>query len=118
MQTDVIIVGGGASGLVTAVMCARDGKRVLLFEQKKQIGKKLLATGNGKCNYTNKNQTEACYRSENKDFPQYGLSAFGYKEAISFFEELGITPKEKQGYIYPYSEQAVAFVEALEMEIK
>ena len=53
MQADVIIVGGGASGMVTAVMCARAGKRVLLFEQKKQVGKKLLATGNGKCNYTN-----------------------------------------------------------------
>ena len=55
VQEDVIVVGGGASGLVTAIMCAREGKRVLVLEHKKQIGKKILATGNGKCNYTNKN---------------------------------------------------------------
>ena len=119
MQTDVIIVGGGASGLVTAVMCARAGKRVLLFEQKKQIGKKLLATGNGKCNYTNKNQTEACYRSENKGFPQYGLSAFGYKEAISFFEELGVKTKIERGErVFPLSDKSSDVINGLQRELQ
>ncbi len=118
MQADVIIVGGGASGMVTAVMCARAGKRVLLFEQKKQVGKKLLATGNGKCNYTNTKQSEGCYRGGQTDFPMHGLSVFGCEESIAFFDEMGITPKEKQGYVYPYAEQAVAFVEVLALELK
>lgn len=118
VQEDVIVVGGGASGLVTAIMCARKGKRVLVLEHKKQIGKKILATGNGKCNYTNKNCKVEDFRGEQEAFVQYGLSAFDAQKVIAFFEELGIYPKEKNGYIYPYSEQASAMVDVLAMELQ
>lgn len=118
VQEDVIVVGGGASGLVTAIMCAREGKRVLVLEHKKQIGKKILATGNGKCNYTNKNCNIEGYRSEQAEFVYYPLSVFDPQKAIAFFAELGIYPKEKNGYIYPYSEQASAVVDVLTMELE
>ena len=118
VQEDVIVVGGGASGLVTAIMCAREGKRVLVLEHKKQIGKKILATGNGKCNYTNKNCNIEDYRGEQAEFTKYALSVFDSRRAIAFFEELGIYPKEKNGYIYPYSEQASAMVDVLAMELE
>lgn len=111
-------MGGGASGLVTAIMCARKGKRVLVLEHKKQIGKKILATGNGKCNYTNKNCSIEGYRGEQEEFAQYALSVFDSAKAMAFFEELGVFPKEKNGYIYPYSEQASAMVDVLAMELE
>lgn len=118
VQEDVIVVGGGASGLVTAIMCARKGKRVLVLEHKKQIGKKILATGNGKCNYTNRNCKIDGYRGGQAGFVQYALSVFDSGKAIAFFEELGLYPKEKNGYIYPYSEQASAMVDVLVMELE
>lgn len=118
VQEDVIVVGGGASGLVTAIMCARKGKRVLVLEHKKQIGKKILATGNGKCNYTNGNCNIEGYRGEQAEFVQYALSVFDPGKAIAFFEQLGLFPKEKNGYIYPYSEQASAMVDVLAMELE
>lgn len=111
-------MGGGASGLVTAIMCARKGKRVLVLEHKKQIGKKILATGNGKCNYTNGNCNIEGYRGEQAGFVQYALSVFDSGKAIAFFEQLGLFPKEKNGYIYPYSEQASAMVDVLAMELE
>ena len=118
MQADVIIVGGGASGLVTAIMCARKGCKVLVLEHKKQIGKKLLATGNGKCNYTNRNISVDCYRGDKPEIPSFALQAFGPEEAVAFFEELGIYPKEKDGYVYPYSQQASSVVVVLQMELE
>lgn len=116
-KKDVIIVGGGASGLFAGILCARKGKTVLILEHKDRIGKKLLATGNGKCNYTNLLMPEGCYRGENPEFVQTALSLFGAKETISFFEELGIYPKNKNGYIYPNSEQAVSVLEVMEMAL-
>ena len=118
MQEDIIVVGGGASGLVTAILCARKGHGVLVLEHKKQLGKKILATGNGKCNYTNLYMESECFRSDEKDFVAPFLERFGAKEAIAFFEELGITPKVKNGYVYPYAEQASAMVEVLRMELE
>ncbi|MGB4658495.1 MAG: FAD-dependent oxidoreductase, partial [Mobilitalea sp.] len=64
MGIDVIIIGAGASGLVAAIAAARQGCTVLVIEHKEKAGKKILATGNGKCNYTNLLQTTECYRSE------------------------------------------------------
>ncbi len=116
-RTDVIIVGGGAAGMFSAILCARCGKRVVLFEQKKQLGKKLLATGNGKCNYTNLYISEDCYGGEQDGFVEYGIHAFGPDKAVECLKKMGIYPKNKNGYIYPYSEQASAVLDIFEMEI-
>ena len=118
MDADVIVAGGGASGLFAAVLCAKENLKVMVLEQKDRIGKKILATGNGKCNYTNRNMRKDCYRGENKEFPEMALSTFGPEEAISYWEELGIYPKDKNGYLYPYSEQATAVLDVLRMELE
>lgn len=118
METDVIIIGAGASGLVAAIAAARCGSSVLVIEQKEKAGKKILATGNGKCNFTNLLQTAECYRSEDKEFPGKVLSGFDVRQTIQFFQELGIYPKERNGYLYPNSEQAASVVQVLLLECK
>jgi len=115
---DVIVIGAGASGLMAAIAAARCGSRVLVIEKKDAAGKKILATGNGKCNFTNMLQTPECYRSENIEFVMKVLSDFDVSKTISFFKELGIYPKERNGYLYPNSEQASSVVKTLTMECK
>lgn len=115
---EVIIIGGGASGLMAAIMAAREGYKVTILEHKDKLGKKILATGNGKCNYTNLVQEQECYRSEDNSFPFQILSCFDVSKTIDFFLDLGIYPKDKKGYLYPYSEQATSVLSVLEMEIK
>lgn len=117
-MSNVLIVGGGASGLGAGIFAARRGHKVTIIEHKDKIGKKILATGNGKCNYTNLVQLPECYRSNDSSFPLKVLSVFGVHETLDFFRQLGIYPKERDGYIYPNSEQAASVVQVLEMELK
>lgn len=116
MEYDVIIVGAGASGLVAAIAAARQERSVLVIERKEKAGKKILATGNGKCNYTNLAQTPECYRSDDSAYAMKVLSCFDVNQTLNFFEELGIYPRERNGYYYPNSEQAVSMVQVLVME--
>lgn len=116
MEYDVIIVGAGASGLMAAIAAARQGSSVLVIEQKEKAGKKIYATGNGKCNFTNLVQNPECYRSQDSAFAMKVLSGFDVNRTIVFFKELGIYPKERNGYLYPNSEQAASIVHVLLME--
>lgn len=112
----MIIIGAGASGLMAAITAARNGSSVLVIEQKDKAGKKILATGNGKCNFTNLNQKPECYRSDDSEFAMKVLSCFDVSQTLQFFKELGIYPKEREGYLYPNSEQAASVVSVLMME--
>lgn len=114
----VIIVGGGASGLVAAISAAREGASVTIVEQKERLGKKILSTGNGRCNLTNEYMEESCFRGDDTSIVTEVLRLFGYKETKRFFEELGVMLKERQGYVYPISEQAGTILDVLCMEIK
>lgn len=116
MATNIIIIGGGASGLVAAISAARAGSKVTILEHKDKVGKKILATGNGKCNYTNYVQEPACYRGQNPKFALPILKQFDEKKTIEFFRELGIYPKVRNGYVYPNSAQASSVVDVLELE--
>lgn len=114
----VIVVGGGASGLVAAISAARNGASVTLLEQKERVGKKILSTGNGRCNFTNKFMTTECFRSDDMKLIADILEKFGYEEAIQFFKELGILYKDRNGYIYPISDQASTILDVLRMEVQ
>ena len=111
---DVAVVGAGASGMMAAITAAED-RSVLLLEHLDKPGKKILATGNGKCNFTNANMTvEHFYGSH--ELVESVLKQFGTEDTIAFFQKIGIWPKEKNGYYYPNSGQAVSVAEALVAE--
>lgn len=116
-QTDVAVIGGGAAGLVAAISAARTGAKTMIIEHMERVGKKILATGNGKCNYTNALQGASCYRGENPAFVVPVFKQFGFEDTVAFFEELGIYPKVKNGYYYPASEQAASVLDVLRMEV-
>lgn len=111
---DTIIAGGGPSGMAAALACLKGGQRVLLVDHCDKIGKKILVTGNGKCNLTNRKQTPDCYRGEMPEKAAAVLSAFGLKDAMELFRSIGILTRERDGYVYPYNEQASAVREAFE----
>lgn len=114
---DVIVIGAGASGMMAAITAARRGRSVLILEHMDKVGKKILATGNGKCNYTNEYMTAECYHGNQRLLTDI-RSQFERDDAIAFFRELGIWPKAKNGYYYPNSGQALSVVEAMQMELK
>ena len=118
MRYDCIVIGGGASGMVAAIFAARRGLRTAIIEHRERLGKKILATGNGKCNYTNQVQTQDCYRGTHPEFAMAVLRQFDVEQTIAFFQSLGIFPKVRNGYVYPNSEQAVAVADVLAMELK
>lgn len=116
---DAAIIGAGASGLMAAVTAARAGAKVLLLEHMDQAGKKILATGNGKCNYTNLDQSLEAYYCECPDFAGQVLRRFSHHDTIRFFEELGIRPVKKNGTcIYPESGQASSVRQVLLAEVR
>lgn len=112
----VVIVGGGASGLMAAIAAARQGSKVTVLEHQSQLGKKILVTGNGRCNYTNLDQDLSHYHGGNPEVIARVLSKFSVQETIDFFESLGIFPKNRNGYLYPHSDAAAAVLEVLRME--
>lgn len=116
---DIIIVGAGASGLTAAIQAARKGAEVLILEHMDKAGKKILATGNGKCNFTNEKQGIAYYNGSNPAFVLPVFDQFGLAETLQFFQELGIYSKNRRGgYYYPASGQASSILEVLLMECK
>lgn len=118
MGRRIIVIGGGASGMMAAVWAAREGACVTVLEHMEKLGKKILSTGNGRCNLTNRYQSAACYRSSQSDFPMKVIRRFSVEETLDFFMEIGVLPKNRDGYIYPNSDQASAVYEVLRMEME
>ena len=114
----VTVVGGGASGLVAAIAAARQGAEVTIIEHKSCVGKKLLSTGNGRCNLTNLSLTKECYHCSQQGFPMKVLNRFGVEDTLAFFGELGLMTKSRNGYVYPNSEQAAAVLDLLNLELE
>ena len=107
------IIGGGASGLVAAIAAARNGAQVTVLEHTGKFGKKLLATGNGRCNLTN-NALDAKHYPGNPDFALQVIEGFDREATCEFFEKIGIiTWCNPEGYVYPRSLQASSVVNAL-----
>lgn len=117
MSKRVVIIGGGAAGMTAAIFAARQGAEVTILEHTDRMGKKILSTGNGKCNLSNRKIDESCYRSSQPDFAPAVLSRFTVEETVAFFEDLGIVIKERDGYLYPYSGQASSVLDVLRFEL-
>lgn len=117
MAVRVVVVGGGASGLAAAVFAAGRGAKVTILEHKDRVGKKLLMTGNGRCNLTNMSDVHGKYYSSDAQSLEkiYGtLARFDARKTREFFMGLGLFTKEKRdGGVYPVSEQASAVPDVL-----
>ncbi|MBO7155996.1 MAG: aminoacetone oxidase family FAD-binding enzyme [Clostridia bacterium] len=111
---DVIIIGGGISGMICAITAARRGKSVVLLEKNDKIGKKLLATGNGKCNLANVNSTIGKY---NTDFVNKILTEYPIEKQLDFYASMGLLVKEVEGRFFPYSEQASVVLNTMRREL-
>ena len=111
----VIILGGGASGLMAALSAARDARNtVTILERQSRVGRKLLATGNGRCNLTNLQLSPARYHGQDPAFAQAALTRFGVQDTLEFFRGLGLlTVAEDSGRVYPLSDQANSVLDVL-----
>ena len=114
----IIVIGGGASGMVAAITSRRLGAKVTILEKNNRVGKKILATGNGRCNFTNINTDISHYNGANPKFAYSALSQFDVYRAIDFFERLGISHKiEDMGKVFPMSDQASSILDVLLYEL-
>ena len=113
MSQSIVIIGAGASGLVSAIFAARRGASVTVLEANDKPGRKLLAAGNGKCNLTNLNMDATHYHCENAAFVQNVLDAFSNDDAMAFFTSLGLLLKHRDGWVYPVTEQSQSVLNVL-----
>ena len=109
------IIGGGASGMAAALAATESPQnQVLLLERQQRVGRKLQATGNGRCNLTNLHALEGGYHGEDREFSRYALERFSPAETLKWFEHLGlVTVAEPSGRVYPFSDQANSVVDIL-----
>ncbi|MBR2529582.1 MAG: aminoacetone oxidase family FAD-binding enzyme [Lachnospiraceae bacterium] len=112
------IIGGGASGMIAAIIANRCGDEVTIFEHMQRVGKKLLLTGNGRCNLSNTDMDLRHFHSNNPERVRAVLDKCPPAKTLSFFEGLGLYIKDKGGYLYPYSENASAVVDVLRFSIR
>jgi len=118
-MVDMIVVGAGAAGLIASITAARAGHKVTLLEQNNKIGKKILVSGNGKCNIDNKYISSTRFHGENHDFIEKILESYGVEIVEKFFTSIGLELIEgKEGKMFPMSLQANSVVELLEYEAK
>ncbi len=121
---DIIVIGAGASGMMAAIMAMRAGVKVRILEKMKKPGRKLLLTGNGRCNMTNLDPLlPAKYCSVQSGsvadiFAEQVFSSFGVRDTLEFFESLGLLTQERDGYVYPRSGQAQSVLNALVSELE
>ena len=117
MKTEIAVIGGGASGMMAAITARKSGKEVVILERKDRILKKVLITGNGRCNITNVNANISNYFGKNISSVENILNSFNPQDTMDFFNGLGIVcNEENRGKVYPLSGQASSVVDALRFE--
>lgn len=117
----ILVVGGGAAGMMAAVTAARNGKKVRLIEKNEKLGKKLFITGKGRCNITNAADIEELFSAvvSNPKFLYSSFYSMTNDQVIDFFEELGVKTKvERGGRVFPESDHSSDVIRALEQEMK
>ncbi len=113
----VAVVGGGAAGLVAAIAAARAEARVTLLERQERVGRKLLATGNGRCNLTNLAFAQVKYHGD-RAFAGQVLARFSVRATLAFFSSLGACTTEEEGRVYPLTGQASTVLDVLRFEVE
>ena len=121
MKGIVAIVGGGAAGMMATIQAAKQGANVVLVEHNDALGKKLLATGNGRCNFSNINVSSAAYYGtspEHKHFVDEAYEAFGLADTLACFVGLGLYASCEEGRIYPRSQQGAALRDLMLLHVE
>lgn len=117
-QRDIIIVGGGAAGILCAIKCAQLNKSVTIIEKQNRLGRKLLSTGNGRCNLTNKNINSDMYHGSFKDYAQSIFDKYTTEVLIKTFNDFGLlTRTDVEGRVYPYSNHASSLLDVLMFQL-
>ena len=115
----IAIIGGGASGLMAAIAAAENGTEVMIFEANDRVGKKILSTGNGRCNMTNIHADTDHYHGEDPSFIRGAASVIWVDGTIKLFRRLGVLAREEEsGKVYPYCGTASSVLDALRERIK
>lgn len=119
INMDIAVIGGGASGLMAAIAAKNDDNNVTVFERGKRVGRKILATGNGRCNMTNTGAELCNYHGKDPSFIKGAMKRFWVNETLELFSELGILWKEEDGgKVYPYSDTASAVLDVLRRRLE
>lgn len=113
MGRKILIIGGGASGIMAAITAAENDASVTIYEKQDRVGKKILATGNGKCNLTNRNLSVENYYTGSDEKLKKCFLTFDAEDTLLFFKGCGLLLKDKNGYIYPACEQAAVVLDIL-----
>lgn len=117
MNRRVAVIGGGAAGMMAAVQAARAGAMVTIYERNERIGRKILSTGNGKCNFSNEKMDLSCYYGSGRTLLPAIYHTFGVQETKHFFQELGMRIRNVNGYLYPASGQASTVLDLFRFEL-
>lgn len=114
------IIGAGASGMAAAIAAAEnENVKIILFERQARVGRKLQATGNGRCNLTNLNAVSGGYHGEDASFVRTALNQYSVEDTLSWFQRMGLyTVAEPSGRVYPYSDQANSVVDVLRFALE
>jgi len=114
------IIGGGASGMAAALAASENKEaQIVLMERQARVGRKLQATGNGRCNLTNLHAVQGGYHGEDASFTNYAISRFDPEKTLVWFRSLGLfTVAEESGRVYPYSDQANSVVDVLRFALE
>ncbi len=111
----IAIIGGGASGMAAALAAAENPQhQIVLLERQARLGRKLQATGNGRCNLSNRHADLSHYHGDDVSFADFSLSQYPSEETLEWFRAMGLyTVTEPSGKVYPYSDQANSVVDVL-----
>lgn len=118
MRKQIGVIGGGAAGMAAAITAARQGAEVTVIERNDRVGKKILVTGNGKCNLGNYHLSVDNYYGSRPEWIAHALKRFDTEDTVAFFRGMGLLLKSKNGYLYPVSEQAAVVLDVLRYEMQ
>lgn len=117
MGRQVAVVGGGAAGMTAAIQAAKSGAAVTIYEKNDRVGKKILSTGNGRCNFSNEAMETRFFHGSGTALADIVLSRFDVAMTKEFFSSLGMRMKDRDGYLYPASDQASTVLDLLRYEL-